>query len=235
MSVPFVQLEPQGKVPEGTRFEPGELRMIGISTPYVLGVRHRRPMSASRSTMSRWSGPVRDRPPGASGPKGTMATIRFAPLSAIPTTGRVELATDPKGDASAGHLPDVTRIEVVPRAADDRVWFRMTPSREAHDRWMGVNVALDVDGDPTERPALVGREQGVPLRPARDRVLHSGARRMSGLRRVADAAQAAAFDPGRKRREALRFAIDRERSAFVVGVRAPPCGSGPAPRGCSPP
>jgi hypothetical protein len=51
---------------------------------------------------------------------------------------------------------------------------------------------------------------------------------MSGLRRVADAAEAAAFDPGGNG-EALRFAINRERSAFVVGVPRAALRLGPGP------
>jgi hypothetical protein len=104
VEVPFVRLEPQGKVPEGTRFEPGELRMIGISTPYVL--EGEAPPADVRfeiddvEVVGAGEGSAAG-PPDRRGrwrPSGSRPSRRFRHR-----LGRA--ATDPKGDASAAIFP----------------------------------------------------------------------------------------------------------------------------------
>jgi hypothetical protein len=83
---------------------------------------------------------------------------------------------------------------------------------------MGVNLALDVDGDPANGFAWWGTNSGFKF----DRLVTVWCFRVpdgcQGYVGIADAAQAAAGTLVAGGADALRVAMDSERRAFVVGV-----------------
>lgn len=86
--------------------------------------------------------------PVASGDPGSIAVVPFTPATALPATGWVLIADDPTGDCKVPSLPDATRLEAIPASPDGLLWLRMTLKEKPHDRWLGLNVVLDADGDP---------------------------------------------------------------------------------------
>ena len=114
-------------------------------------------------------------------------------------------------------LPDATRLEVIP-SAGNLLWVRVTLREPPHDRWIGMNLALDVDGDPANGYAWWGANKEFKF----DRLVTVWCFRVAdgcqGYVGLADAAEMAAgvFVSGGGGQ--LKFAIDRDRRAFVVGV-----------------
>jgi hypothetical protein len=108
------------------------------------------------------------------------------------------------------------------------VWFRIVLKDPPHGRWMGVNLALDVDGDPSNGAAWWGANKGFHF----DRIVsvycipvQDGCQGVFG---VVDAAQATAgtlWGGG----AGLQFAIDAAHNAFVVGVPRADLRLGPGP------
>jgi hypothetical protein len=119
------------------------------------------------------------------------------------------------------------RLEAIPFGPGGMLWIRVTLRETPHDRWMGMNLVLDVDGDPANGVPWWGSNTAFKF----DRNVTVWCFRVTdgcqGFIGVADAAQAATgAGTGAER---LKFAIDRERRAFVLGVprdllRLPPGG-----------
>jgi hypothetical protein len=156
--------------------------------------------------------------PVVTGPVTGVSVVPFASLSAVPATGWTELATDPEGDARMKGLPDAVRLEAIP-SARDTLWLRVTLREPPHDRWFGMNVALDVDGDPANGFAWWGPNTAFKF----DRVITVWCFHVSpgcqGFIGMADSAQAAAgtFIAGDAGRQ-FTFAIDREHRAYLLGL-----------------
>ncbi len=219
VEVPFKSLEPIGRVPEGTRWHTDSQSWFGLSTP---------PAGPGEKTAAtditfeiddielfgKGDGPAE---PPEVGPPGQVAVFPFAPLGSIPLDGWVELATDPAGDANAPALPDATRLEVHQQQSDELIWFRMTLRETPHDRYMGVNVAVDLDGDRGNGQAWWGANKDFKF----DRLLSVWCFRVEagcmGTIGVADADRVAAGAMGGDG-ATVRFAIDVARRAYVVGV-----------------
>jgi len=98
------------------------------------------------------------------------------------------------------------------------VWFRVTLREKPHERWIGANVVLDVDGDPSNGTAWWGANKDFKF----DRLVSVWCVRVGdrcqGFVGAADADEVASGTLGDGSGQGVRFAIDRERSAFVVGV-----------------
>ena len=163
------------------------------------------------------SGEGRAEPVAAGRPAG-LATVSFTPPGAIPHKGWVELGHDAEGDGRRPGLPDATRLEALASTSDDMVWFRVTLRDKPHERWIGVNLVLDVDGDPSNGTAWWGANAGFKF----DRLVtvwcFRVADRCQGYVGAADAEEVAAGSFGDGSGQGVRFAIDRERRAFLVGV-----------------
>jgi hypothetical protein len=138
--------------------------------------------------------------------------------AAIPSTGWIDQGADPERDGKMPGLPDATRLETIAKTPDDVLWARVTLREPPHDRWIGMNLVLDIDGDPSNGFAWWGANSAFKF----DRIVtvwcFTVAAGCQGFIGVADAAQVAAgtFVAGGGGK--LRFAIDRDRRAFVVGV-----------------
>ena len=221
VEIPFARLTPLGKVPEGTRWNPGKIENFGITTPQMPSAEDRPAEDfAVEVDDIIFYGPGK----GSAAPKalqspGTTFVLPFTPKAEIPSKGWIELATDPAGDGRQPSLPDATRLEAIPASADGFLWLRVTLREPPHGRWMGVNAVLDVDGDPANGKPWWGANTAFKF----DRIVsvwclsvEDGCEGMIG---VADADQATtgvlSDDNGSA---GLKIAIDKERRAFVVGV-----------------
>ena len=81
--------------------------------------------------------------------------VPLAKLSTIPASGWTAVAADPERDGRVPSLPDATSLEVIP-SADKMIWVRVTLREPPNDRWIGINLALDIDGDPANGYAWWG-------------------------------------------------------------------------------
>jgi hypothetical protein len=220
VEIPFTQLAPAGKAPDGARWNASALQVFGITTPQ--NPQGDEPTSgdfafAVDDVAFYAQGSGRLEPVAAGQPAG-LAVVPFTKLADIPTAGWVDLATDQERDGKMPSLPDATRLEAIASAPDNRLWARITLREPPHDRWIGVNLAVDVDGDPSNGFAWWGANNGFKF----DRLVTVWCFRVAegcqGYIGVADAADAASGRIVTGGGESLRFAIDRDRRAFVVGV-----------------
>ena len=220
VEIPFTQLAPTGKAPDGMRWNASALQVFGITTPQ--NPKGDDPTSGDFAFevddvvfYAQGSGRIE---PVAAGPPTGLTVVPFTKPADIPTTGWVDLGSDPERDGKMPSLPDATRLEAIASAPDNRLWARITLREPPHDRWIGVNLAVDVDGDPTNGFAWWGANSNFKF----DRLVTvwcfrvaGGCQGYIGLADAVDAASGTIVTDGG---ETLRFAIDRDRRAFVVGV-----------------
>jgi len=220
VNVPFASLAPLGKVPEGTRWSADAVQVFGVTTPQI--PRDEEGMAGDVAfevddvvLYGRGAGSAA---PVATGPTGQVSIVTLTPLASIPSTGWIHLADDPARDGKMPALPDATRLEAIPSSADGILWLRMTLREPPHDRWIGVNAALDVDGDPANGQAWWGANSAFKF----DRLVTVWCIRVAegcqGYIGLADADQVASGTMVSGGAQGLRFAIDRERRAFILGV-----------------
>jgi hypothetical protein len=216
--VPFSSLAPTGKVPEGTAWNPKAAQVFGVTTPHVPGESPAAgEVAFELDDVTFYGTGAGPGSPIVSGTPTGLAVVPFTSVAAIPSTGWIDLGADPERDGKALMLPDATRLEAIP-SANDMLWVRVTLREPPHQRWMGVNLALDVDGDPANGFAWWGTNSGFKF----DRLVTVWCFRVpdgcQGYVGIADAAQAAAGTLVAGGADALRVAMDSERRAFVVGV-----------------
>jgi hypothetical protein len=70
--------------------------------------------------------------------------VPAGPLAALPWKS---LATDPKGDVLHPRLPDAKELFYAIDPAADLVWFKVSVHDPLPERWFGINVAFDTDGN----------------------------------------------------------------------------------------
>src|SRR4029450_5455008 len=76
--------------------------------------------------------------------------------SDLPSCEWKELATDAAHDGKQERLPDATSVAACGDPGHSRAWFRITLAGATPARWLGANLALDVDGDPANGMAWWG-------------------------------------------------------------------------------
>jgi len=220
VDIPFATLQPLGKPSEGVHWSTDAVQVFGVTTPQI-------PRDAQGTTgevefevddVVLYGHGAAGVAPVASGDPGSIAVVPFIPVASLPATGWVQLADDPAGDGKVPSLPDVRRLEAIPASPDGLLWLRMTLEDKPHDRWLGLNVVLDVDGDPENGQPWWGANSAFKF----DRLVTVWCIRVpqgcQGFIGVADAAEAAAGKMSSGGPQGLRFAIDQEHQAFVVGI-----------------
>jgi hypothetical protein len=221
VEIPFSTLKPtSSNVPDGTRWDASALQVFGVTTPQM-------PASDDRTTgelsfelddVMFYADRSSRVEPVASGPSTGVTVVPFTTFADIPSTGWIDLGSDPERDGKIPSLPDATRLEMIASAPGDVLWAKVTLRESPHDRWIGMNLALDTDGDPANGFAWWGANTAFKF----DLLVTVWCFRVAdgcqGYVGVADAAQVAARTLVAGGGERLRVAIDRERRAFIVGV-----------------
>ena len=228
VDIPFASLAPQGKVPEGTRWSTDAIQVFGVTTPQIArdaeGATGEVAFEVDDIVLY-GHGTAVTAPPAA-GPAGSVAIVPFTPMASIPSAGWIRLSDDPAGDGRIPALPDATSLETIPASADGIVWLRMTLSQAPNDRWLGLNAVLDVDGDPANGQAWWGANSSFKF----DRLVTVWCIRVAegcqGYIGVASADQVANGTMSSGGAQGVRFAIDHERRAFVVGIPREALGQG---------
>lgn len=150
-----------------------------------------------------------------------------SPASELPPGPCKELAHDPPDDGKQKRLPDATALAVCFDDAHDRVWFRIELAGPLPKRWMGANVALDVDGDPSNGMEWWGTNTAFHF----DRLVSVyGSETGSGYEGtigIADAAEVQAGSMNGSRGERVLVVLDSAQPAFVIGIPRSTLGTEP--------
>jgi hypothetical protein len=139
------------------------------------------------------------------------------------------IARDDRGDTVHPRLPDARELQLAVDPSDDRVWFRFVLQDPPPDGWFGLNVALDIDGDPDNGGAWWGQNKRFHYDRLITAYLSRGAGYWQGFAGVADAAQVASFSVAARSRD-VRIAVDPARKSLAVGVPRVALGLSPGGR-----
>ncbi len=221
--IPFEELTPRGPGSIGARFSPEEVHWLGITTaPGAQG-----PFHLEIDDIELISNRPGDRAVPAARP-GPARTIRISFADAPASTAWRELARDPSGDGKIPSLPDAVSIAVLADDANEgseRVWFRIGLQDSPPLPWLGMNLAIDVDGDTENGMPWWGTNTAFHF----DRLvtvwLFKTGRTYEGVAGTADAADVAKGEFMTTGQD-LSVAIDRDSRAFLVGVPRAVLGSG---------
>ena len=153
VEIPFSRLRPQGKGVETEPWDPRQARWLGVQT--VPGAGGSFTIEIDDLAWIGADGPGSAPAPAAGEPPTSRPLVPddAARLRGLPWR---ELALDGAGDGRAG-LPDARALFVAPDRDRSLAWFRIDLQDAPPDNWIGVNVALDTDGDPKDGPAWWGK------------------------------------------------------------------------------
>jgi len=127
-----------------------------------------------------------------------------------------ELASDPAGDGKQPALPDATAVAVADDGPD-RIWFRIALHDTPPAGWVGVNLALDVDGDEANGTPWWGANTAFRFDRLVSVYLFKTGETYQGMAGTSDAAAVARGELMAEGRD-VRVAIDRGSPAFLVNV-----------------
>jgi hypothetical protein len=129
----------------------------------------------------------------------------------------VTVGRDGRGDGVYPRLPDARELQVAADPAEDRVWFRFVLQDAPPADFFGMNVALDVDGDPANGGAWWGQNKGFHYDRLLTAYLNRGAGYWQGYLGVTDSASVAAGQMGAISAD-VHVAVDRARKTLAIGV-----------------
>lgn len=215
IDVPFSALRPQQPVP-GAEWSAADVTWVGLSASGTEA-------GALRLELDRiafYGGPDAETAPPSVPPAGAPASrAQLADPEPLERLDWRQVTDDPAGDPLRPGLPDATRLEWA-RGGDGLVWFRARLAAAPPEDWMGLNVALDLDGDPDDGMAWWGTNSAFHF----DRLISAYLTRVEGywmgalgLAGGEDVARGV-MDDGTV--EGVRATIDRRGDAFLVGVPA---------------
>ena len=151
---------------------------------------------------------------------GPTMTVAFtaAPPSEAPSGPCKDLAGDAPDDGKQKRLPDATSVASCPDEAHGRLWFRISLAGPVPERWVGVNLALDIDGDPANGMTWWGTNTAFKF----DRLVSvygsiTGAG-YEGTLGIADAAEVQAGNFMGSKEEKVTVVLDRAGRALLVAI-----------------
>jgi hypothetical protein len=214
LDVPFVALEPI-RPPGGDApaWSAADVTWVGISSTGAEDSEIR----VEIDRLSFYGGPQAERPRPAAATAGSkVALVQLADAAPLAGLSWRTLARDETGDGRSPRLPDAIALDWA-TAPDGRVWFRVALADVPPERFLGVNVALDVDGDPTNGTAWWGSNSAFRFDELVTAYLTRTEHAWMGAVGVASAE-----DVGRRVMDArtadVAAAIDRPNRALLVGV-----------------
>lgn len=220
--LPFDGLVAAGPAAAGARWQPQENHYLGITTaPGAHG-----PFRLELDDVALVSHRSADRlaPVARPGPPRTLRVTLSEPPAGASWT---ELGRDAAGDGKRPSLPDAVSVAMAGKGGD-RIWFRIGLHDAPPRPWIGLNLAVDLDGDPADGTAWWGVNTLFHF----DRLvtvwLFRTGDSYEGVAGEADAASVAEgeFMAGG---QDVRVATVREPPALLVGVPRASLGRGAGP------
>ena len=213
VTVPFTSLQPQGKGHEKDPWDQHNAFWVGFGVAAVQGASGHFSIDVDDIALV---GPPGAGAPGPE-PGAAPRTRGLTPDDPSPLAGLKwrELAQDPAGDGRPG-LPDARAVFT----ARDRslVWFRIDLQDTVPPNWFGVNLALDVDGDPANGTAWWGKNKAFHFDRLVSAWLWDVDGRYEGTVGIASSEEVAARKMTND--QEVHFATDRTDHRIYVGVPA---------------
>lgn len=157
----------------------------------------------------------------AQSPVQQIQLVAASPLAGL---GWQKLASDPQGDVLHPRLPEVKELAYAFDSKAGRVWFKVGTYEALPERWVGVNVAIDDDGNPDNGMAWWGTNK-VKFDRLVSAYLFKAESYWQGVAGVADADAAGRNVLNNLSRD-VQVALDREQRAILVGVPRSALGKG---------
>lgn len=154
--------------------------------------------------------------PSAAATGSPTATVELADPATMASLPWRSLSREAAGDGLRPRLPDALALSWA-TAKDGWVWFRVSLADTPPERWMGINIALDVDGDPANGMAWWGSNKAFHFDELITAFLNRADRYWMGTIGVATADDIGRGVMDGKSTE-VRATIDRAGRAFLVGV-----------------
>jgi hypothetical protein len=222
IEIPFETLKPIGPGAAGAVWSTQEVHWLGIGT--ATGSHGAFHLDVDDVELVSHRSGARPSPVAQAGPARAVRLSSPAP----PAGGDWrELGSDPAGDGKNAALPDATSVAVL-NASDGRVWFRVRLRDAVPEHWLGVNLVLDTDGDPANGMEWWGVNKAFHFDRLVSVWLFRTGDAYQGVAGIADAAAVTAGDFMASGND-VAFSVQREPSAFLVGVPRSALGSGTAP------
>jgi hypothetical protein len=152
-------------------------------------------------------------------PAAAQAPVQKVQLLAADTLASLSwqsLAADPKGDVLHPRLPEAKELLYALDPKADRVWFKVSTHEPLPERWFGVNIAIDSDGNPDNGLTWWGTNK-FKLDRLASAYLSEAEGYWQGVAGVADSEGAGRMLFTSLSRD-VKVALDREQRAILVGV-----------------
>lgn len=89
-------------------------------------------------------------------PRTPVTKVNTLPAAVLSQLSWRSVGSEGVDDIRSPRLPDARRLEMATDATDGRIWFRVLLADPLPPRWLGFNLALDVDGDSSNGMAWWG-------------------------------------------------------------------------------
>ena len=149
--------------------------------------------------------------------------VQLVAPDAVPALTWSSVTSDPPSDILHPHLPDARDLSYAVDPKTDRIWFKISTYEALPERWFGVNVALDVDGNLENGAAWWGTNKFKFDRLV-SAYLFMAEGYWQGVAGVADSEAAGKLIFNNLSKD-VQVALDREKRAIFLGVPRPVLGS----------
>ena len=160
---------------------------------------------------------------GAAAAQSPMGRVVLTPADSLSSLTWTPLTTDPQGDVAQRRLPDAKDLAYAIDQKTGLVWFQLTVYEPLPDRWFGVNVAFDVDGN-TDNGMVWWGTNKVKFDRLASAYLSKTGEDWQGYAGVADSESVQRGSMNNLTRD-VKVALDRERRAIVLGIPRSALGS----------
>lgn len=154
--------------------------------------------------------------------------LQLVPADTLTSLSWQSLTTDPKGDGLRPRLPDARELAYAIDPKTDVVWFKVTVDGPLPERWFGINVAVDSDGQPDNGMTWWGTNK-TKFDRLGSAYLFSAEGYWQGAAGVSDS-EAAGRMVLNNVTPTVQVALDRERHAIILGMPRSALGTSPSVR-----
>jgi hypothetical protein len=142
--------------------------------------------------------------------------VQLVAPGALPSLTWRSVASDPPGDVLHPRLPDARDLAYAIDPAAGMVWFKVSTYQPLPERWFGVNVAIDIDGNLDNGMTWWGTNKFKFDRLA-SAYLFMAEGYWQGVAGVADSEAAGRGVLNNLNRD-VKVALDREQRAIYLGI-----------------